>query len=85
MRSVPRQPSGGDHTVIHVVEAMPWRGPDMQRAAFMRWRNSAEFMTWTRDHRYLTAAHHATFRTKILEQSMMPKGCYAGMTIEARG
>jgi hypothetical protein len=48
MRSVRRQPSGGDHTVIHVVEAVPWRGPDMQRAAFKPWRNSAEFMTWTR-------------------------------------
>jgi hypothetical protein len=48
MRSVRRQPSGDDHTAIHIVEAMPWRGADMQRAAFMRWRNSAEVMTWTR-------------------------------------
>jgi hypothetical protein len=48
MRSVRRQPSGDDHTGIHIVESMPWRGADMQRAAFMRWRNSAEFMTWTR-------------------------------------
>jgi hypothetical protein len=37
------------------------------------------------DHRYLTAAHHATFRTKILERSLMPKGCYACMTNEAEG
>jgi hypothetical protein len=48
MRSVRRQPGGGDHAVIHIVEATPRRGADMQRTAFMRWRNSAEFMTWIR-------------------------------------
>jgi hypothetical protein len=47
MRSVRRQPSGDDHRVIHIVEALPGRGAHMQRPAFKPWRNSAEFMTWT--------------------------------------
>jgi hypothetical protein len=36
------------YRVIHIVEAMLGRGADMRRAAFKPWRNSAEFMTWTR-------------------------------------